>query len=80
MRQDSTLAATRIPPDRRNSFDLVRLLAALAVMLAHQLNIAGYVLPGYGQFAVGPSAPKLADAGLYVFFALIWDPNCCGTI
>ena len=57
-------------PDRRNSFDAVRLGAALAVVLAHQLNIAGYTLPGYGQPSLGPGGPKLADAGLYVFFAL----------
>ena len=59
-----------IRPDRRNSFDAVRLAAALAVFLAHQLNIAGYALPGYGQPSLGPFGPKLADAGLYVFFAL----------
>ena len=57
-------------PDRRNSFDAVRLLAALSVLLAHQFNIAGYTLPGYGQPSLGSSGPKLADAGLYVFFAL----------
>ncbi len=57
-------------PDRRNSFDAVRLIAALAVVLAHQLNIAGYTLPGYGQPSLGAGGPKLADAGLYVFFAL----------
>lgn len=57
-------------PDRRNSFDVVRLAAACAVFLAHQLNIAGYALPGYGQPSLGPFGPKLADAGLYVFFAL----------
>jgi peptidoglycan/LPS O-acetylase OafA/YrhL len=27
-------------------------------------------LPGYGQPSIGPGGPKLADAGLYVFFAL----------
>lgn len=59
-----------VPPDRRNSFDLVRLIAALTVFLAHQLSIAGYVLPEYHQFAGGPSTPKLADVGLYIFFAL----------
>jgi peptidoglycan/LPS O-acetylase OafA/YrhL len=57
-------------PDRRNSFDAVRLIAALAVVLAHQLNIAGYTLAGYGQPSIGAAGPKLADAGLYVFFAL----------
>ena len=60
----------RTGPDRRNSFDAVRLLAALAVVLAHQLNIAGDTLPGYGQPSISPWGPKLADAGLYVFFAL----------
>ena len=57
-------------PNRRNSFDAVRLVAALSVLLGHQLNIAGYTLPGYGQPSLGTSGPKLADAGLYVFFAL----------
>ncbi|RYB02196.1 acyltransferase family protein [Lichenibacterium ramalinae] len=60
----------RTGPDRRNSFDVVRLIAALSVVLAHQLNIAGYALPGYGQPSIGLGGPKLADAGLYVFFAL----------
>ena len=60
----------RTGPDRRNSFDAIRLVAALAVVLAHQLNIAGYTLPAYGQPSIGPGGPKLADAGLYVFFAL----------
>ncbi|RYC30002.1 acyltransferase [Lichenibacterium minor] len=57
-------------PDRSNSFDAVRLIAALTVLLAHQQNIAGYTLAGYGQPSLGPFGPKLADAGLYVFFAL----------
>lgn len=70
MRQDAPTADTSAASDRRNSFDLVRLMAALAVALAHQLNIIGDSLPGYGQFAICPSGPKLADAGLFVFFAL----------
>ncbi len=57
-------------PTRKNSFDAVRLIAACSVLVAHQLNIAGYELQGYGQPTLGPFGPKLADAGLYVFFAL----------
>lgn len=57
-------------PNRNNSFDAVRLIAALTVLLAHQINIAGYTLSGYAQPSLGPFGPKLADAGLYVFFAL----------
>lgn len=55
---------------RQNSFDVVRLIAALSVFLAHQFSLAGEYLPGYQPPRLGPWGPKLADAGLYVFFTL----------
>jgi peptidoglycan/LPS O-acetylase OafA/YrhL len=53
-----------------NSFDAIRLIAALSVLVAHQLSFAGEYLPGYAPPTLGIWGPKLADAGLYVFFAL----------
>jgi peptidoglycan/LPS O-acetylase OafA/YrhL len=53
-----------------NSFDAIRLIAAFSVLIAHQLSFTGEYLPGYAPPSLGPWGPKLADAGLYVFFAL----------
>lgn len=50
---------------RRNSFDVLRLLAALSVLLSHQMAFAGMEEP-----ALGPLGISLASTGLYVFFAL----------
>ena len=49
----------------RNSFDAVRMFAALCVLLGHQFDFAGYPHP-----RVGPLGIKLADTGLYIFFAI----------
>jgi len=51
--------------DRRNSFDLIRLFAALCVLMSHQLGMAGYPEP-----PLGPLGIALASTGLYIFFAL----------
>jgi peptidoglycan/LPS O-acetylase OafA/YrhL len=53
-----------------NSFDAIRLIAAFSVLIAHQLSFLGEYFPEYAPPTLGPWGPKLADAGLYVFFAL----------
>lgn len=55
---------------RRNSFDAVRMAAALGVVIGHQFDLAGYYIAGSAQPRMGPLGLKLSDAGLYVFFAL----------
>ncbi|MBR0904592.1 acyltransferase [Bradyrhizobium liaoningense] len=55
---------------RQNSFDLVRLAAALCVLIAHQFSLAEQYLPHYHLSSLGTVGPKLADVGLYIFFAL----------
>lgn len=50
---------------RRNSFDVLRLLAAAAVAFGHQLEFAGRPEP-----ALGPLGVSLSNTGLFVFFAL----------
>lgn len=54
-----------VSADRRNSFDLIRLFAALCVLISHQLGMAGYPEP-----PLGPLGIALASTGLYIFFAL----------
>ena len=56
--------------ERRNSFDAVRLIAALSVLAGHQFDLASYYVQGYAQPSLGPLGIKLSDTGLYVFFAL----------
>ncbi|MBR0904595.1 acyltransferase [Bradyrhizobium liaoningense] len=51
--------------ERYNSFDAVRLFAALCVFFSHQMILAGYAEP-----ALGPLGISLASTGLYTFFAL----------
>ena len=51
--------------DRRNSFDAVRLAAALAVAFGHQVEFAGRPEP-----ALGPLGISLSNTGLFVFFGL----------
>ncbi len=58
-------ATASLPADRRNSFDLIRLFAALCVLISHQLGMAGYPEP-----PLGPLGIALASTGLYIFFAL----------
>lgn len=56
--------------ERRNSFDAVRISAALCVLIGHQFDLAGYYLPGFAQPVIWPLGLKMSDVGLYVFFAL----------
>lgn len=51
--------------ERHNSFDAIRLFAALCVFFSHQMILAGYPEP-----ALGPLGISLASTGLYIFFAL----------
>ena len=50
---------------RRNSFDIIRLLAALAVAFGHQMDLTGRPEP-----TLGPLGISLSNTGLFVFFAL----------
>ena len=50
---------------RRNSFDVVRVVAALAVAFGHQMDFAGLPEP-----ALGSSGVSLSNTGLFAFFAL----------
>ena len=50
---------------RKNSFDLLRLIAAFCVYFSHQLAFLGFDEP-----ALGPLGISLASTGLYIFFAL----------
>lgn len=52
-------------PDRRNSFDAIRMFAAFCVFYSHGLGMAGYAEP-----AVGPLGITLSSTGLYMFFGL----------
>ncbi|SFD64370.1 Peptidoglycan/LPS O-acetylase OafA/YrhL, contains acyltransferase and SGNH-hydrolase domains [Bosea sp. CRIB-10] len=57
--------AAQTPLERQNSFDLIRLFAALCVLISHQLGMAGYP-----ELPLGPLGIALASTGLYIFFAL----------
>lgn len=50
---------------RRNSFDVIRMIAAFCVFISHELGMVGYTEP-----ALGPLGITLSSTGLYIFFAL----------
>jgi peptidoglycan/LPS O-acetylase OafA/YrhL len=51
--------------ERHNSFDAIRLFAALCVFFSHQLSFMGFPEP-----SLGPLGISLASTGLYIFFGL----------
>jgi peptidoglycan/LPS O-acetylase OafA/YrhL len=51
--------------ERHNSFDAIRLFAALCVFYSHQLSFMGFLEP-----SLGPLGISLASTGLYIFFGL----------
>lgn len=54
-----------ISHQRQNSFNAIRLFAALCVFVSHQFSFLGRNEP-----ALGPLGISLASTGLYIFFAL----------
>lgn len=64
MDQPGTAAAGVREPNR-NSFDAIRMFAAICVFVSHEIGMAGYVEP-----LLGPSSISLSSTGLYIFFAL----------
>ena len=58
-------AAREAAPDRRNSFDAIRMFAAFCVFYSHGLGMAGYLEP-----PLGPLGIALSSTGLYIFFGL----------
>ena len=53
------------PVEHRNSFDALRVAAALCVFLGHQCDLMGFKEP-----VLGPLGITLSNTGLFVFFAV----------